>query len=366
MGHQSGYQPYQTFPNGQDRPPISSFSMLPKGSSSRVLQLDSLTDPTNYITSANAPNASSSRLDSSSLRRSQDSVGLRDEGRPLKRANYGRSVDSEHASAVVPGSPPSPEIVRLGVRRKRPAADDAVMPSSPNSSEDFPSDIRTMVSGPPKPRIVRGERPSSVQNNDAGLKSFIITYPGDEQRAAAAFRKCDGDRHIAAKLMNSPTFTVSSASSHAPTASQGSPRATGKNREYVETKDAERAAMKERGAKSAIYKQRRDLEDAEQVSVSEPSPRPKVIELLSSPIAPVRSSRTVVRRVVVDSDESEPEIIETGPSSKPNGSAKAEGSYFERKALESLNTFSMEELRELTGTSICDVESDLDIYTQIQ
>lgn len=307
---------------------------------------DPLTQPSGFIMSSNANNASGSRQQSSSLRRPYDDAGLPDAMRPHKRQNVGPSSPVP-TMTIAPGSPPSPDVARPGQRRKRPLNEEIHVPSSPNSSEEFPTDPRAMLAGASRPRIVRGQRPDVDTIDEAALKSFVMCYPGEDKKASAAFRKCNGDKNAAAKLLQPGSgFTID-----APPLVKSSPEApkiTGKVQDVVEKREAEKAMIKELGAKSAIYRQRRNLEHASE-SPSTTASTSQVIDIPSSPLAPVRSSRTKVRKIVVDSEsEAEVEIVSPVKASS-NDTKVLEGNYFERKALESFNTFGMEALRQLTG-----------------
>lgn len=306
--------------------------------------VDPLSQPSGFITSSNANNASGSRQPSSALRRPHDGVTSRDDMRPQKRQNVGQSSPLPPMT-VAPASPPSPEIARPGQRRKRPLNDEIHIPSSPNSSEEFPTDPRVMLAGTARPRIVRGQRPDSDGIDDAALKSFALCYPGEGARATAAFQKCNGDRNAAAKLLSSG-FIVDTPPPVK--SSPEGPKITGKVRDVMEKREAEKAMIKELGAKSAIYRQRQNLAHTSESPVATAS-TPEVIDIPSSPLAPVRPSRTKARKVVVDSEsESEVQIVSSVKAST-NGTKVFETSYFQRKALESLNTFGMEALRQLTG-----------------
>ncbi len=308
---------------------------------------DPLSQPSGFIMSSSANNASGSRQHSSAVRRPRDDVASRDDMRPQKRQNVGQASPLP-TMTVAPGSPPSPEIARPGQRRKRPLNEEMHVPSSPNSSEDFPSDPRAMSVETARPRIVRGQRPDSDNIDDAALKSFTICYPGEAARATAAFRKCNGDRNAAAKLLESG-FTVDL---HPPAkSSPEGPKVTGKVQDVVEKREADRAMIKELGAKSAIYRQRHNLEHTSESPAAKASTS-QVLDIPSSPLAAIRPPRAKVRKVVVDSEsESDVEIVSPMKAST-KGANVVEDNYFERKALESLNTFGMEALRELTGVCL--------------
>ncbi|KLO15390.1 hypothetical protein SCHPADRAFT_849585 [Schizopora paradoxa] len=350
MGPQSGYRPYQTFSTPSEMMQIPGLMNYQNHSFGGRAYADPLSQPSGFILPTNANNASGSRQQSSSLRRPFDEAGLHDGMRPPKRQNVGPSSPMP-TMAVSPGSPPSPDVARPGQRRKRPLNEETHIPSSPNSSEEFPTDPRAMLGGSSRPRIVRGQRSDPDAIDESALTSFVFCYPGDDRRATAAFRKCNGDKNAAAKLMQPGSgFTGDPPPSPPKPSPTEGPKVTGKNKDVVEKREAEKALLKELGAKSAIYKQRRNLEHASE-SPSATASTSQVIDIPSSPLAPVRSARTKVRKIVVDSDsEGDAEIV-SPVKSVSNGTKVLEGNYFERKALESLNTFGMEALRQLTGCS---------------
>lgn len=269
-----------------------------------------------------------------------------DNERPRKRANVAQT-SSTSLDAGDLHSPTSPEILRPGQKRTFPSNKLATM-STPPSSDESLIDTHSTATGPPKSRLVRGHRPPKEEDDPALTKFLTVNAWMDRKDVTAAYHYCKGDIKEATKLLLNSNFSAASlrteASSSSPpaTVTLPNPHIVGKVKEVDEEREAARAAAREMAAKSSIYKKRANLDVSTTTSVTPKTPAP--IEMNSSPVQ-IRAPRAKAKKRIVDSG-SEVESDSGGHVRRPD--VHREG-YYERKAMDSLNTFGLESLRELTG-----------------
>ncbi|KAL4268944.1 hypothetical protein AB1N83_002062 [Pleurotus pulmonarius] len=309
--------------------------------------MDPLSAPSGFVLNGNATNAT--------LRRpwggdGSDGGYARDEGPPRKKFNRGPSIDPTD----VVSSPGSPEISRLSTRRRIPTgAPDSL---SLSSDESMP-DISTAFAAPSRSRIVR-ERPghvarSSVEHaddpkfiqfkitnpledasrvraawdqahgdskratdlladprwspgqpplqahNDQGLLRFKMTMPGhDPARIHAAWTSASGDIRKATDYVLDSSWSPPSKSPSKPTEDLG------KVKEIDDANKAQRAAIREKGKKSAIYANRSSILPSKPPVLATTPPSVKVdIDLTASPLSPIIAARSKrPKRLVLESD----------------------------------------------------------------
>ena len=277
--------------------------------------------------------------------------GAEDNHQPRKRLNRGPPPPSSPDDPLnIIESPTSPAIQRLGQRRRL-VSNGMSMQSSASDDESLP-DIKSIIGGPSKPRIVRGRRPSSPEPSPSGIATedprftrFKVTMPMHSANTTrAAWDEAGGDVKKATALLSDHTWRPR----HPPTLKQEHIE-TGRVKEVEEAHRANRAAAKEKAKKSSIYANRAIL-DAKTQRASTPQPHSpstkSTIDLTESSVAPVAPQRRRIRRMVdsdseVDFNDSEPEARSSVPPPKPNN--------IRSRALEFFNTAGIEALQELTG-----------------
>lgn len=323
------YTPYSEMTSTS---PMPNTPLTKSWSYSMNARADPLSKPSGFVTSTEVNNASSTRQISLADGRRFDDDGASDNDRPRKRPNL--SVDS--VIAVSPGSPPSPEIIRAGQKRKVAASRTLLSSSSISSDESLPA-VSSLVAGSSKPRIARGAAPvdSKLQN----LRVSHAWLPHDH--VDVAYHRSNGNVLQATRLLSDPDFNPKAKPippvSMSVTSTPDSIRVVGKVKEVEEEREAARMHQKEIAAKSSIYKRRATV-DQPSPSGSAPPPSSTVIELDSSPVRPriVRGNPRKVIDSASEDDQSEDEI--QLPRNSPT-----------HKALDSLNTLSSDALVQLTG-----------------
>ncbi|KAL6305056.1 SNF2 family N-terminal domain-containing protein [Sparassis latifolia] len=320
---------------------------------------DPLSAPSGFMATNGAPHASFTRPWGANGRSISEVEGTSDVEPPRKRANRGPSSPRDPLDFL--STPDSPEVQRPGQRHK--LNGNSVL--SPTSSDESLPEIRDVLAGPSKPRIVRGHRslqpqpqPSSSEQSqseaeDARFTRFRLTqieHSSDIVRAA--WREAHGDVRNASELLNDPNWK--------PTVLTPPPRVvhppveTGRVKEIDDTTKAQRAAVREKGKKSLIYKNRIDLEASKASSPATPLPTTFAISTSprSSPASPeVANARPRrLKRKVVDSD-SEPDYVDSDDEPSRAKRAREDGSM-EVRALEYFNTASAPTLQELTGCTV--------------
>ncbi|KAI0675210.1 SNF2 family N-terminal domain-containing protein [Trametes maxima] len=315
--------------------------------------MDPLMMPSGFRPSLGVSNASSTRPSSATNSRKISETEDVDEGdRPRKRLNTGSTTSLDAIDFLTPSSPD----VRKAAQRL-PGPDTSL---SSLSSDDSLLDVRHLANGSAHPRIVR-EPPRVVEHKPSSSSSsapasadegrftrFRLTQiEHDTDVVRAAWTEAGGDVPKASALLNDPTWK--------PRAKTPPPQdlhfETGRVKEVVEATKAQRLAVKEKGKKSMIYKNR--VLDDKPPSGAGPStpPASKVVPVMvDSPMSPevVKPRAKRLKRKVVDSD-SEPEFVDSDRESGPQMSRG--GVSDEQRALDYFNETSADGLQELTGCS---------------
>jgi SWI/SNF-related matrix-associated actin-dependent regulator of chromatin subfamily A containing DEAD/H box 1 len=311
---------------------------------SRQFGIDPLSAPSGFFTNSDGLPMSSRHPWGADDQR----LTIIEEGPPRKRINRG----SPHDSPDVVNVPDSPQIQRPGQRRRIVNGIDAL---STSSDESMP-DVQHGLGGQPRPRIVRGRRPSlsteppQSEGEDPKFTRFLVTMPlHSPSRVRTAWQQANGDVKKATALLSDPAWESQ------PPATTQAAEALGRVKEIDEATKAERAAIREKGKKSMIYANRSALENKPvQPSTPPPSTKTTVDLTMSSPLSPViaQHRRKRIKKLVVDS-ESE---IELTASEDERSSQPRQGSSDEIRALHYFNTVGSDALQELTGThSLCSI-----------
>ncbi|CCM03584.1 uncharacterized protein FIBRA_05721 [Fibroporia radiculosa] len=317
--------------------------------------LDPLSAPSGFTPANRAPHASFTRPPAQNGRRMSEVDESEDGEPPRKRVNRGAS----HDPIDFLGMPDSPQVQRPGQRRK---ANGSASLSSASSDDSLP-DIKDVVAGPSKPRIVRRSRspdlpPSSSERSqseaeDPKFTRFKMTQPQHPISVIrAAWQQAGGDVPRASELLNDPSWRPPMPASPATIAK--SAMEVGRVKELDDAKQAQRAAIREKGKKSMIYKTVPNLENKPPSKPSPSTPSRAPVDLPSSPRTPgsplVAQPRVKrLKRKVVDSD-SEAEPADEGssaPAKRPHNV-----STNETRALDYFNAAAPEALQELTGCAV--------------
>ena len=267
--------------------------------------------------------------------------------RPRKRLNTGPTKSRDPIDFLTPATPD----VRMAGHRHT-APNTSLSSISLSSDDSFP-DVRDLANGASHHRIVRDNRApeekppssSSTQANEdeSGFTRFRLSQiEHDTAVVRAAWKEAGGDVPKASALLVDPTWK--------PRPKTPPPKVkepaieTGRVKEVVEANKAQRLAVKEKGKKSMIYKNRIDGKPISDAGPSTPPP-PKVPPMvIDSPMSPDIVKRKRIRRKVVASD-SEAEFVD----SDENGDDDDDSNADEQRALDYFNQTSAEGLQELTG-----------------
>ena len=274
--------------------------------------------------------------------------GYAEDGPPRKRINRGGPNDAPPVLGA--RVPDSPEIQRLGQRRKA----NTSLGGQSTSSEDSMPDIRHSLDPPinGRSRILRGQRPGSSEpteardmtHNKAAFAMFRLSnIERDINLVQAAWAQAGGDEKKATSLLDDPLWKPPSFSTESKSPKLNTvpdpPAEIGRVAEVDEATKANRAALREKAKKSSIYANRvvLDTNSTPTSAVSASS-----IPVVASPISPstplVVPRRKRVNKVVIsDSDQSDSED-EAAPANDA-----------ESGALDFLNMANTEGLKELTG-----------------
>ncbi|TDL24318.1 hypothetical protein BD410DRAFT_786432 [Rickenella mellea] len=365
---------------------------------------DPLSRPSGFFTSPDGSHALFSRPQPDIIRKDVDD----DEGelgRPRKRVNRG----GQHSDVIdLVASPTSPAIRRPGRNKRRYFQTDNSLVGSSSSSDESVS----VSAGNSKPRIVRGQRPGEQDtetdeaikirrfvichpdkprdrviaaykqcNGDPSfsidpdaeteeetrLRRFIICHPDKPRdRVIAAYQQCNGDVNRASFILTDASFSIPPLAS-SPRKPDSGPM--GRVAEIDQEREAAKAAAKEKAKKSLIYAKRQNLDAVPEPSVTPPrSSSPILIQPPLSPEIRRRHVRRTVVNYVIDSgtefeydDNDDAQVVngKNGSDDGKNGNEDTED-YYERKTLESFNTYDCDALRELTG---CTPEQALKIIS---
>nr|VWO95023.1 Uncharacterized protein [Ganoderma boninense] len=300
----------------------------------------------------NGVSSASSTRPSSATSRKISEIEDADEGdRPTKRLNTGPTNSRDPIDFL---TPPSPE-VRMAA--PRPSGPNTSLSSISLSSDDSFPDAKDLVNAASQPRIIRAprvpeEKPpstSSVRPSDdeSRFTHFRLTHiEHDTAFARAAWTEAGGDEPKAIALLNDASWKPAP-KTPPPKDPEPAPE-TGKVKEVVEANRAQRLAVREKGRKSMIYKNR--LNDGKPTSDAGPSTPPRLKApppmVIDSPVSPeIGRPRKRLRRKVVESD-SEPEFVDSDEEDAVQGRKMSSD---EQRALEYYNETSAEGLQELTG-----------------
>jgi SWI/SNF-related matrix-associated actin-dependent regulator 1 of chromatin subfamily A len=258
---------------------------------------------------------------------------MTDEGPPRKRTNYGPS-DSSFTS------PSSPEVQRLGQRRRKVNDADGLS----TSSEDSISDIHRLARGR---HLDSHASPSAdslqTESEDHNFTRFLVTMPlHSPSLVRMAWQQAYGDVKKATILLSDPSWNPKPLTT-VDLPSEG----IGRVKEIDEATKAERAAAREKGKKSMIYANRSTMEDRSVLATTPPPTIPSIDLHASSPVTPIiTQSRQKRSMKMIVGSESEQELTD-GDERDDN---KTDNSSLTR-TLDYFNAADSEALQELMGIS---------------
>lgn len=357
---------YQSYPSHQQQNTHDALSVAgpshynPWSQPAQPHHPDPLSASSGFVNGGRAVYASFTRNYGGDIRRLSEVDGYAEDGPPRKRINRGGSAD---ALPVVNAHPPdSPEIQRLGQRRKANMSLGGLSTSSDDSMPDIRQSLEPSING--QSRILRGLRPDSLEpteprdttyNKDAFAKFRLSNIERDINLVQAAWTQAGGDEKKATYFLDDPLWKPHSlsAESRSPKLNAATDHAaeTGRVSEVDEATKANRAALREKAKKSSIYANRAVLD------TNQPTPTSAVstssIPMVASPTSPstplvIPRRRRVNQVVFSDSDESDSE----------DGAGRSQNAPVddtEGRALNFLNTANTDGLQELTGT-VCGMQ----------
>ena len=309
---------------------------------------DPLSASSGFVNGGRAVYASFTRGYGGDVRRLSDVDGYAEDGPPRKRINRG---GPDPLPVLGARAPDSPQIQRLGQRRKANVSLGGLSTSSEDSMPDIRHSLEPSVTR--RSRILRGQSPGSSEpqeprdtthNKDAFAMFRLSNIERDINLVQAAWAQAGGDEKKATSLLDDPLWKPESKSPK-PNAASDPPPETGRVAELDEATKANRAALREKAKKSSIYANRVVLDTNQSTPISAVSA--SSIPMVASPTSPstplVLPRRRRVNKVVIsDSDQSDSEDETDHPQSLPVNDT-------ERGALDFLNTANTEGLQELTG-----------------
>ncbi|KAF8444561.1 SNF2 family N-terminal domain-containing protein [Boletus edulis BED1] len=261
-----------------------------------------------------------------------------------KRVNRGGPTDT--LPVLGTHVPDSPEIHRLGQRRRANVSLGGVSTSSEDSMPDIRHSLEPSATG--RSRILRGQRPDSSEpteprdtthNKDAFAMFRLSNIERDINLVQAAWAQAGGDEKRATSLLHDPLWKP-----EPKYISPDPPTETGRVIEVDEATKVSRAALREKARKSSIYANRAVLDTNQSTPASAVST--SSILMVASPTSPstplVIPRRRRLNKVIVS--DSDPSDSEDEPNHRPVNDT-------ERRALDFLNTAGTEGLQELTGCS---------------
>ncbi|KAI0704996.1 SNF2 family N-terminal domain-containing protein [Cerioporus squamosus] len=334
---------------------------------STPLPLDPLSAPSGFRLPNGVSNASSTRPSSAASRKLSEMEDGEDGERPRKRLNMGPTNSRDPIDFLTPGTS------NVRTPGQRHTAPNTSLSSISLSSDDSFPDARDLVSGASHPRIVRGqhapeEKPSSssstqANEDDSHFMRFRLTViEHDTDLVRAAWKEAGGDVPKASALLVNPSWKPRPKTP--PPKSKDPAVETGRVKEVVEANKAQRLAVKEKGKKSMIYKNRIDGKPASDAGPSTPPPPKAPPMILDSPMSPeIVKSRKRLRRKVVASD-SEAEFVDSDDAGDDDHDSNAD----EQRALDYFNRTAAEGLQELTGCSPEQAQKIIELrpYTSVE
>ncbi|KZT11032.1 uncharacterized protein LAESUDRAFT_361822 [Laetiporus sulphureus 93-53] len=318
------------------------------------VRVDPLTAPSGFVRGNSVPHASFTRPWNGNGRQMSETEDSGDGERPRKRINRGRSPKDPLDLLT---SPESPEVQAPGRKRRV----NGTFSLSSISSDESISDAMD-VAGPSRSRIVRhaqspqeppsSSQPSQSESEDPRFTRFKMVQPLHPLSVVrAAWDQAGGDVQKASALLTDPSWRPPSASNGKPVARPTAE--TGRVKEIDEANKAQRAAIRERGKQSMIYKSRPALDGKppSKPGPSTPSLAAADLEPPQTPGSPVVSQARVKRlkRKVIDS-ESEAESVDSDASARV--ARPKEDSRHELRVLNYFNTAAAEGLQEITGCTV--------------
>ncbi|KAL5485428.1 FUN30 [Sanghuangporus weigelae] len=332
LSKESTYQPYRPYQYSNDAASMVSSSHHNSWGQSLKNRADPLSRPSGFVASTDANNAPITRRSPPSGRRPIDLDEGFDHERPRKRVNID-DTSSEPFDVPVPGSPPSPDIVRPGQKRRL-VTNKSSMLSSSLSSDEHSLDRHAFLTGSPKPRLVRGGG-----SDEKALVALRMCHPQFPPSIVdAVYHSVGGHPGNTTKILNDPNFDASMYKSSSSVSTPSSVRVVGKVKEVEEEREAQRAQQKQIASKSSIYKNRAIIDSPTPSSSSLPTSPLATVDPDPSPVRP-KPARLKSRRQIVDSaSENESESEDEDPMDR-----------FEKQALRSFNSLGSDALRELTG-----------------
>ena len=327
FGHDVASASSSTFTNGWAQPRIN-------------LTLDPLTASSGFISHGGSTHAPFRR------QWNEDDQYVQEEGPPRKKVNRRTSEDA----FITPESPPSPDVQRVGQRRRITTIG---IDATSLSSDDSLQESSRMLAGPSKPRLTKhrpspssDSHPISEMPQDQRFIGFKMTMPMESAaRVQAAWNQAGGDVKKATELLSDRSW-----SSYPVVPAKFEKETLGRVKEIDEAFKAQRAVLKEKGKKSMIYANRPVLEAK---TPSTPLAQKSLIDLTAP--SPVSSLTPVIKvpqrkrakKLVIDSD-SEPAFEDDNDDGRDRKRGRLENTY-ENRAMEYLNSSASEALQELTG-----------------
>ncbi len=273
------------------------------------------------------------------------------EGPPRKKINRGTSNDA----FLIPESPPSPDIQRVGQSR---LGHSIGMDTISISSDDSMPEPSQILAGPSKPRLMK-TRPSSSQEplplsdlsvQDKDFIAFRFMNPLETTtRVQAAWNQAGRNQTRAARFLADPTWSPNLPASPSFTESGH----IGRIKEVDDVLKAQRVANKEKGKRSMIYANRPVLDT--KTPATPPSVKHVIDLSVSVPATPVSPSTPAIKapsrkrakKLVIHSD-SESAFEDSDDDANSAKFQRSQNTY-ELRALDYLNTSGSEALQELTG-----------------
>lgn len=275
------------------------------------------------------------------------------EGPARKKINRGTSDDA----FLIPESPPSPDVKRVGQRQLEHIIGGDAMSISSDDSLPEPSQIHA---GPSKPRLMRApvspaqDAPlsSDLPPPDKEFISFRIMNPLETPtRVQAAWTQAGRNPAKAARFLADPAWSPSLPTSPSVVESAAN---VGRIKEMDDVIKAQRVANKEKGKRSMIYANRPVLDTK---TPATPPASKNIIDLSASvPATPASPSTPAIKapsrkrakKMVIHSD-SESAFEDSDDDDTRSSKQQRTETTHELRALDYLNTSGSEALQELTG-----------------
>ncbi|KAG6372309.1 hypothetical protein JVT61DRAFT_7749 [Boletus reticuloceps] len=271
---------------------------------------DPLLSSSGFMNGGRAVYASFTRSYGGDVRKLSEVDGHAEDGPPRKRVNRGGPADT--LPVLGTHVPDSPEIHRLGQRRRANVSLGGVSTSSEDSMPDIRHSLEPSATG--RSRILRGQRPDSSEpteprdtthNKDAFAMFRLSNIERDINLVQAAWAQAGGDEKKATSLLDDPLWKP-----EPKYISLDPPTETGRVVEVDEATKVNRAALREKARKSSIYANRAVLDTNQSTPASAIST--SSILMVASPTSPstplvIPRRRRLNKVIVSDSDQSDSE-----------------------------------------------------------